>query len=150
MHVMYDVSYCYYLWISQLLMDKAQGKKLGMKLLNGLQQQSSGSTSRRPSKPNASSSNQELYELMITNYEDRIKVRDDLWPLVTPCISTQELQLENTSLRETIAVMDKELVALLNMQKTRMSMVRTASHVYVQQHYVVLINSIQLVHNELV
>ena len=59
-------------------MDKAQGKKLGMKLLNGLQQQSSGSTSRRPSKPNASSSNQELYELMITSYEDRIKVRDDL------------------------------------------------------------------------
>ena len=62
-------------------MDKAQGKKLGMKLLNGLQQQSS----TRRAKPLANgSSNQELYELMVANYEERMKVRDDLWPLVSP------------------------------------------------------------------
>lgn len=104
-------------------MDKAQGKKLGMKLLNGLQQQAS----RRPSKPSTGSTNQELYELMVTSYEDRIKVRVtfDPWHHLGP--STQELQLENASLRETIAVMDKELVSLLNMQKTRVSMVRTRS-----------------------
>ena len=47
----------------------------------------------------------------------------DLWSVQHHLVLAQELQLENTSLRETIAVMDKELVALLNMQKTRVNMV---------------------------
>lgn len=77
--------------LGQLVLDKSQERKLGIKMLNSLQKQ-------RRTWNAQEKSGEDMYKLIITHYEDRQK----------------ELMLENSSLRESLSNMEKELVSLLN------------------------------------
>ncbi|CAH1775353.1 unnamed protein product, partial [Owenia fusiformis] len=80
----------------QLLTDKNQERRLGMDILNALQRPDG----KRGTWKTNNKQEEDMYRLIITNYEDRQK----------------ELMLENKELRECLVTMQKELISLLNQQ----------------------------------
>ncbi|XP_077981248.1 afadin- and alpha-actinin-binding protein A-like [Glandiceps talaboti] len=85
--------------VHQLLTDKTQERRIGMDILNSLQR-SDGKRGTWKTVGQNSKHEEDMYRLIITNYEERQK----------------ELMLENQDLRESLRNMEKELVDLLNQQ----------------------------------
>lgn len=83
--------------IHQLLTDKSQEKKVGLDILN-LVKRPSGQ--RAMWKTGATKNEEEMYRILITDYEERQK----------------ELMTENNDLRESLQSMQTELINLLNHQ----------------------------------
>ncbi|XP_022087854.1 afadin- and alpha-actinin-binding protein A-like [Acanthaster planci] len=85
--------------IHQLLTDKNQERRIGMDILNSLQR-ADGKRATWKTGKTGTKHEEEMYRLIITNYEERQK----------------EMMLENQVLRESLSNMQKELVDLLNRQ----------------------------------
>ncbi|XP_033636385.1 afadin- and alpha-actinin-binding protein B-like [Asterias rubens] len=83
--------------IHQLLTDKNQERRIGMDILNSLQR-TDGKRATWKTGKTGTKHEEEMYRLIITNYEERQK----------------EMMLENQVLRESLSNMQKELVDLLN------------------------------------
>jgi X breakpoint 2-interacting protein len=78
--------------LGQFVLDKSHERKLGIKMLNNLQKSNLSSDVVKKEET--------MYQLVINHYEERQK----------------ELMLENTSLRESLSNIERELVAMLNQQ----------------------------------
>ncbi|XP_033127470.1 afadin- and alpha-actinin-binding protein A-like [Anneissia japonica] len=85
--------------IHQLLTDKNQERRIGMDILNSIQR-SDGKRSKWKTGRTGEKHEEDMYRLIITNYEER----------------QEELMGENRELRESLSNMQKELVDLLNQQ----------------------------------
>ncbi|KAL9950371.1 hypothetical protein ACROYT_G042859 [Oculina patagonica] len=84
--------------IHQLLTDKSHERKVGLDILNLINRPAGGQ--RATWKTGSAKNEEEMYKMLITNYEERQK----------------ELLVENSDLRETLQNMQAELVNLLNQQ----------------------------------
>ncbi|XP_002736564.1 afadin- and alpha-actinin-binding protein A-like [Saccoglossus kowalevskii] len=96
--------------VHQLLTDKTQERRIGMDILNSLQR-ADGKRGKWKTAGQNSKHEEDMYRLIITNYEERQK----------------ELMLENQDLRESLRNMEKELVDLLNQQSPVKSNKSTSS-----------------------
>eukprot|EP00040_Diaphanoeca_grandis_P011363 m.58213 g.58213 ORF g.58213 m.58213 type:complete len:443 (-) comp22517_c0_seq1:190-1518(-) len=80
--------------LQKLLNDKNNERKLGMKALNLIQRKGGA----RGQWANASKADEELHRIIVVNYEDRLK----------------EATLENKDLRESLKLMESELMQVVN------------------------------------
>ncbi|XP_071485056.1 afadin- and alpha-actinin-binding protein A-like [Diadema antillarum] len=85
--------------VHQLLVDKNQERRIGMDILNSLQR-TDGKRGTWKTDKSGIKHEEDMYRLIITNYEERQK----------------EVMMENQVLRESLSNMQQELVNLLNRQ----------------------------------
>ncbi|XP_071842607.1 afadin- and alpha-actinin-binding protein A-like isoform X2 [Apostichopus japonicus] len=85
--------------VHQLMTDKNHERRIGMDILNSIQR-TDGKRGTWKTGKSGLKQEEEMYRLIVTNYEERQK----------------ELMMENQELRESLSSMQKELVDLLNRQ----------------------------------
>ncbi|KAK7100327.1 afadin- and alpha-actinin-binding protein B-like [Littorina saxatilis] len=95
--------------LHQMLMDKNPDRKVGMDMMNTVQ---NAEGKRAQWKPGLSKQEEDMYQMLVGNYEERHR----------------ELVLENTELRDCLLTMQRELSALLK-QNAELSSVHSQSQV---------------------
>jgi X breakpoint 2-interacting protein len=96
--------------LGQLVSDKSQERRLGMEILNALQR-GDGKRARWRYQSSSVKHDEELYRVVIANYEEKQK----------------EMIAENSSLRESLVMIQKELVSVLNEKSLSQSLDKSVS-----------------------